>query len=109
MITLKQKGTFCYIDADSFTVYIKTEDIYISIAKDVETRFDTSNYELHRPLHRAKNKKGIGLMKDDLDGKIMTEFVALRPKAYSGVLNNGDKNEKAKCTKKRVIKCEFKF
>ena len=48
-------------------------------------------------------------MKDDLDGKIMTEFVALRPKAYSGILNNGDKNEKAKGTKKRVIKPEFKF
>ena len=36
----------CYIDTDSFIVYIKAEDIYSDIAKDVETRSDTSNYEL---------------------------------------------------------------
>ena len=40
---------------DSFTVYMKTEGIYSGIAKDVETRFDTSNYELNRPLPKGKN------------------------------------------------------
>ena len=40
---------------DSFTVYIKTEGIYIDVVKDVETRFDTSNYELDRPLPQGKN------------------------------------------------------
>ena len=40
---------------DSFTVYIKTEGIYIDVVKDVETRFDTSNYELDRPLPKGKN------------------------------------------------------
>ena len=40
---------------DSFTVYMKTEGIYSDIAKDVETRFDTSNYELNRPLPKGKN------------------------------------------------------
>ena len=40
-------------------MYIKTDDIYKGIAKDVETRFDTSHYELVRPLPKAKNKKGI--------------------------------------------------
>ena len=40
------------MDTDSFIMYIKTEDIYVDIAKDVETRFDTSNYELERPLPR---------------------------------------------------------
>ena len=38
------------MDTDSFIVYIKTEDIYRDIAEDVETRFDTSNYELDTPL-----------------------------------------------------------
>ena len=42
------------MDADSFIVYIKTDDIYRDIAKDVETRFDTSNYELERPLPEKK-------------------------------------------------------
>ena len=38
------------MDTDSFTVYIRTDDIYKDIIKDVETRFDTSNNELERPM-----------------------------------------------------------
>ena len=45
--------------------------------------FDTSNYELEIPLLEGKTKKVIGLMKDDLGGKIMKEFVGLRAKTYS--------------------------
>ena len=47
----------CYMDADSFIVYIKTDDIYKDIAENIETRFDTSNYELDRPFSKGKNKK----------------------------------------------------
>ena len=65
-------------DTDSFIVYIKTDDIYKDIAEDVETRFDTSNYELERPLPKGKNKKVITLMKDELGGKILTKFVELK-------------------------------
>ena len=74
----------CYMDTDSFIMHIKTEDFYTDIAKDVEKRFDTSKYRVdNRPLPTRKNKKVIGLMKDKLGGKIMAEFVALRPKTYS--------------------------
>ena len=52
------------MDTESFILYITTDDIYKDIAEDVETRFDTSNYELDRPLPKGKNKKIIGLMKD---------------------------------------------
>ena len=45
-----KKAKLCYTDTDSFIVYIKTNDIYKDIVEDVETRFDTSNYELDRPL-----------------------------------------------------------
>ena len=48
-----------------FIVYIKIEDIYEDIAEDVGTRFDTSNYELDRPLPKRKYKKVIGLVKDN--------------------------------------------
>ena len=54
----------CYMDTDSFAMNIKTEDFYKDIANDVEKRFDTSNYEVKRPLPTGKNKKVIGLMKD---------------------------------------------
>ena len=70
-----EKTKLCYMDTDSFIVYRKTDDIYKDIARDVETRFNTSNYKLDRPLSKGENKKGIGLMKDELGGKIMTKFV----------------------------------
>ena len=36
-----EKAKSCYMDTNSFIAYIKTEDIYVDVAKDVETRFDT--------------------------------------------------------------------
>ena len=69
----------CYMDTDSFIMNIKTNDFYKDIADDVENRFDTSNYEENRPLPTGKNKKIIGLMKDELVGKMeFTEFTEFR-------------------------------
>ena len=99
----------CYMDTDSFIMHIKTEDFYKDIADDVEKRFDTSNYEINRPLSIGKNKKVIGLMKDELGGKIMTEFVALRTKTYSYLTDDCEEDKKAKGTKKCVIKRRLKF
>ena len=98
----------CYMDTDSFIMNIKTNDFYEDIANDVENRFDTSNYEVNRPLPMGKNKN-IGLMKDELGGKIVTEFVTLRPKTYSYLTDDGKENKKAKGTKKCVIKKMIKF
>ena len=47
------------MDIGSFIVYIKPDNIYKDIADYVETRFDTSNYELDRPLPKGKNEKVI--------------------------------------------------
>ena len=73
------KVKLCYTDIDSFIMSIKTKDFYKDIADDVEKRFDTSNYEVDRPLPTGKNKKVIGLRKDELGGRIIREFVALGP------------------------------
>ena len=70
------------MDTDSFIAHIKTDDFYKDVAEDVETRFDTSNVELDRPLPKVKNKKVIGLVKDELGGKIMIKYVGLRAKTY---------------------------
>ena len=94
----------CYVDTDSFIMETKTEDFYKDIAKDVEKNYDTSNYNCERPLPIGKNKKVIGLMKDELGGKIMEEFVGLRPKCFSFLMNDGKVDNKAKGTKKCVIK-----
>ena len=47
----------CYVDTDIFIVHVKTEHIYKDIVEDAETRFDTANYELDRPLSKGKIKK----------------------------------------------------
>ena len=73
----------CYMDIDSLIMNIKIKDFYKDIAQNVEERFDTSHYDIDRPLPKGKNKKVIGLMKDELGGGIITEFVALRLKTYS--------------------------
>ena len=53
----EEKRKLCYMDNDSFIVYIKGNDLYEDIVEDVEIRFDTSSYELDRLLSKGKNKK----------------------------------------------------
>ena len=103
------KVKLCCMDMDSFIMNIKTNDFYEDIASDVENRFDTSNYEVNRPLPTRKNKKVIGLMKDELGGKIIMEFVTLRPKTNSFLTDDGKEDKKAKGTKKYVIRKMIKF
>ena len=91
----------CFMDTDSFIMHIKTEDFYKDIADDVE--------KVNRPLPTGKNKKVIRLMKDELGGKIMTEFLTLRPKTYSYLTDDFEEDKKAKGTKKCVIKQRLKF
>ena len=59
------------MDTDSFIVCMKIDDIYKGIIEDDETRSDISNFELDRPLPKGKNKKVIGLMKDELGWQII--------------------------------------
>ena len=79
------KLNLCYMDTDSFVYEIKTHDFYRDIATCVEKMFDTSGYSKveNRPLLIGKDKKVIGLMEDELGGKIISEFVALRAKMYA--------------------------
>ena len=99
----------CYMDTGSLIMNIKTKDFYKDIAQDVEERFDTSNYDVDRPLPKGKNKKVIGLMKDELGGGIITEFAALRLKTYSYITDKFIEMKKAKGTKKCIIKKMLKF
>ena len=82
------------MDTDSFIIRSKTENVYRDIANDVKKRFDTSNDEINRPLPRGQNEKVIGLMKDELGRKIMTEFVGLRPKTCSYLIDDGSNDKR---------------
>ena len=108
-IKYEDKARLCYMDTDSFVVNIKTKDFYKDISQDVNKRFDTSNYTFDRPLPMGINKKVIGLMKDELGGDIITEFVSLRPKAYSYITNNFIEMKSAKGTKKCVVNKMLRF
>ena len=99
----------CYTDTDSLVMTMKTKHFYKDIVQDVQERFDTSNYSVDRPLLKGKNKKVTGLMKDELGGGMITEFVALRPKTYSYATDKFIEMKKAKGTKKCIIKKMLKF
>ena len=105
----EDKLTLCYMDTDSLIYDIETDDFYKDIADDVESRFDTSGYVPDRPLPVGKNKKVIiGLMKDELGGGIMKEFITLRPKMYAYKVGSSE-SKKCKGIKKCVVKKTISF
>ena len=98
----QDKAKLCYMDTDSFAIYIKTEDFYKDIANDVKKWFDTSNYSKddNRLLPIDKNKKNIGFFKDELRRGIIKIFVGLRTKTWGYLMDDDTEHKKAKETKK---------
>ena len=108
----KDRAKLCYTDTDSFVIHIITEDFYKDISGDVKIWFDTSNYDENdkRPPPIGMNKRVYGFFKDELGGKIIKEFVALRAKTYAcRTDDDDDEKKKAKGTKTCVIKHELMF
>ena len=85
------RAKLCYTDTDSFVINIITEDFFEDISNDVERCFDTSNYAENdkRPLPISKNKKVASLFKDELGGKIIGDVVAVRPKTWAYLTDDG--------------------
>ena len=107
----KENLKLCYMDTDSLVYHIKTIDFYSGIAEDMEARFHMSGYKKAdaRPLPRGKNKKVIGLMKGELGGKIMTEFVALRSKLYAYRKLDTKEDKRCKGIKKCIMRNTIRF
>ena len=103
-----KKLGLCYMDTDSLIYNIEMEDFYKEIAEDVPARFDTSGYNPDRPLPVGLNKKVIGLMKDELGGEIMTEFVTLRPKMHAYKMGSAE-SKKFKGIKKCIVHKTISF
>ena len=103
-VKYEDRVRLCYMDTDSFVLNVRTKDFYKDISEDVKDRFDTSNFYCDRPFPICVSKKVVGLMKDELGGGIITEFVILRPKAYSYRTDDLVELKKAKRTKKCVVK-----
>ena len=93
----QDKAKLYYMGTDSFFIHTKTEDFYKDIANDVAKWFGTPKYDEDdkKPLPIGKNKKVIGLFKDELGGKIIIEFVGLRAKTHASLMNdNTEKKQK---------------
>ena len=93
------------MDTNSLVINIKTEDFFEDINNDVKRWFDTSNYDKSdkRPLQIGVNEKVIGMFKDELGGRIMKEFCALRAKTYAYLTEDDSEMKKAKGVKRCVI------
>ena len=102
----KDKAKLRYMDTDSFVIHIFTEDFFEDINNDIERWFDTSNYDKNdkKPFQIGMNKKVIEVFKDELGGKIMKEFCALRDKKYTYLMDDDNQKKKAKGIKKCVLK-----
>ncbi len=95
-----------FTDTDSLCYEIKTDDIYQDMLQNVDL-FDTSEYAQDHSLYSLTNKKVLGKMKDETHGIPIQEFVGLRPKMYSILYTENDKQvekKTAKGIKKSVTK-----
>ena len=100
------KAKLLFTDTDSLMYEIQTEDFYKDISKDVEKRFDTSDYPPNHPsgIPSGFNKKVLGMFKDEVKGKVIDEFVELRAKSYSFKMFEGEETKNAKELKNRWLK-----
>lgn len=96
-----------YMDTDSFILEVQTEDVYRDMEKDVHL-YDTSGYDKKHPLYSPTNKKVPGLMKDELNGKPMEEYIGLRSKMYHVQKADGSAEMKAKGVSKATIKSQIR-
>ena len=89
----QEKVKLVYTDTDSYVIQTMTDDIY----KDwmsIKDYMDFSGYDKKHPNYDPTNKKVLGKFKDEMDGKIITNFIALRPKMYCLKFHNENKVEK---------------
>ncbi|CAR99753.1 Protein CBG25359 [Caenorhabditis briggsae] len=104
-----QNVELCYQDTDSLIYDIKTEDFYKDAEEDIDFQkyFDFSDYPKDHVLYSEENKKVVGKFKDELNGKIMTELLALKPKQYGFKTLDGEETKKSKGIKKNIVKNEL--
>src|SRR5919206_3697107 len=112
------KVKLCYTDTDSLLVEIQTDDINADLIK-MANKFDFNDYSSDHPIRQAlgdkikANKKVPGTFKDECEGKVITEFIGLRPKMYSLIKVGDDVNKpkdgirKAKGMPSKIVKKEF--
>ena len=100
------RAQLLFTDTDSLCYELWTDDFFVDISLDIETMFDTSNFPKEHPsgIPTGKNKKVIGLFKEENGGEILQEFCGLRAKCYATKMHDGSESKKCKGVKKAVVK-----
>ncbi|XP_070526248.1 uncharacterized protein [Cardiocondyla obscurior] len=105
----QNKCKIMYTDTDSLIYHIECEDVYEIMKRDIN-RFDTSDYACDNVYGIPQvNKKVPGLMKDENNGAIMTEFIGLRAKMYALRVDGKKDTKKIKGVKSNVVAKKITF
>lgn len=107
----KENVELLYTDTDSLIYEIKTDDFYKDIKPDIDSRFDTSDF-LPQNVYEIplKNKKVLGMFKDECNGKIISEFIGLKAKTYCFLLEEDNElTKKLKGVKRSVVSKHISF
>ena len=104
MITLKTNMVtkLLFTDTDSLRYELKTDDVYEDFSGNKEM-FDFSNYSTKSKYHEDSNKIVIGKMKDETAGAAIEEFVGLKPKMYSYLVDDNSEHKKAKGLNRNIV------
>ena len=98
-----------YTDTDSFVIHTKTKDVYDDF-EQISNEMDFSDYPKDHKCYDVSNKKRLGCFKDECSSKIITKFIALKPKSYAFKVYNEDKEEKKnKGVPKLKVKKELSY
>ena len=98
-----------YTDTDSFVFHTKTNDIYEDL-NTIKKELDFSDYPKEHKCYDDNNKKVLGKFKDELKSKIITGFIALRPKCYAySVYGDDKKYKKCKGIAKGTVRRQMKY
>lgn len=101
------RATLLMTDTDSTLLHVKTPDLYQDMSKNLDA-YDTSDFDPDHICHSLKNKKALGLFKDELPRHVISEFVGLCPKIYSLRLNDETTKRKCKGVKRSFVKQNLK-
>ena len=98
-----------YTDTDSYVIQTMTDDVYKDF-NDIRQHMDFSDYPVEHPCHDKTNKKVLGMFKDEVNGKIITKFIGLKPKSYAFTIHGEvDEHKKSKGVVKHKVKKELSY
>ena len=98
-----------YTDTDSYVIQTMTDDVYKDF-KELSQYMDFSDYPVEHPCHDKTNKKKLGYFKDECNGKVITKFIALKPKSYAFTIHGeDDEHKKSKGVVKHKVKKELSY